>query len=657
MTAIDYTRLMPDVARKLWGPPNAQLSSARELRWGTNGSRSVDLEKGTFYDHEQKMGGGVLDLLAREGMRKSWLHEQGFLNGTSHEPHRSTMVTTYDYHDASGKLIFQVCRFEPKTFKQRRPGRGGWIWNLHGINPVPYNLPELIEAVAHGRSIFIAEGEKDVEALKHQGLDATTNAGGAGKWRPEFAEYLEGADVIILPDNDDAGREHAEQIARSLHDKAVRVRVLKLPDLPPKGDISDWFAAGGTVEAFHLLEERALDWRSTSETETCSALGEWDAGDEWDTDGEFRPIPPRGWLLGKIFCRGFVSSLFGAGGAGKTALRYAQYLSLATGRSLTGEHVFQQCRVLVVSLEDGADELRRRMRAAILHHNIRREDVTGWLFLAAPARKAGKLMITNEQGRPVESTLAATMKQIIIARKIDLVALDPFVKTHSLEENSNSAIDEVMNILTEIACDLDIAVDTPHHISKGPAEPGNADKGRGASSQKDAGRLVYTLAPMTKEEAQLFGLTEKERRTLVRMDSAKVNIAPPMDEARWFRLVGVALGNATTLYPNGDEVQAVEPWTPPNVWAGLSNRLLNTILTEIDAGLPDGNRYSDSPTATDRAAWQVVTRHAPDKSKPAARQIINAWLKSGLLTHHEYDNPKTRKPAKGLRVDDTKRPS
>jgi hypothetical protein len=101
------------------------------------------------------------------------------------------------------------------------------------------------------------------------------------------------------------------------------------------------------------------------------------------------------------------------------------------------------------------------------------------------------------------------------------------------------------------------------------------------------------------------------------MDSGKVNIAPPMAEAKWFRLVGVPLGNASDLYPNGDEVQTVEPWTPPDAWAGLSSQLLNQILTDIDAGLPDGNRYTDTANAKDnRLAWRVISNTRPTRRRP-----------------------------------------
>jgi hypothetical protein len=202
----------------------------------------------------------------------------------------------------------------------------------------------------------------------------------------------------------------------------------------------------------------------------------------------------------------------------------------------------------------------------------------------------------------------------------------------------------------------DIAIDVPHHTRKGTAGPGDADAGRGASSMKDAARLVYTLTRMTTEEAQNLGIAEKERRYLIRMDSAKVNIAPPLEEAKWFRLVGVPLGNKSELYPAGDEVQTVEVWTPPDAWRGLSNTLLNLILDEIDDGLDDGDRYSAGNRATGRAAWQAVKEHAPEKSEEDCRRIIKIWVKNGVLISAPYDSPSARKTVQGLQVVKIKRP-
>lgn len=124
---------------------------------------------------------------------------------------------TYDYRDKNGLLLYQVVRFPGKRFRQRRPdGKGGWIWDLKGIQPLLYRLPEVIEAVKRGETIFICEGERDADNLAALGLVATTNSGGAGKWQDSFSDYLIGADVVILPDNDGPGRKHAEKVAISV---------------------------------------------------------------------------------------------------------------------------------------------------------------------------------------------------------------------------------------------------------------------------------------------------------------------------------------------------------------------------------------------------------------------------------------------------------
>jgi hypothetical protein len=173
------------------------------------------------------------------------------------------IVGTYDYVDADSRLLFQVVRFDPKDFRQRRPdpnGKEGWAWNLKGVRRVLYRLPEVIQAVAEGRPVFVVEGEKDADNLSHLGVTATTNAGGAGKWKDDYSEALRGANVVLLSDNDDAGRNHTLQVARGLRGVAASVRVVHLPDLPPKGDVSDWLAAGGTAEQLQALVAAAPEW-------------------------------------------------------------------------------------------------------------------------------------------------------------------------------------------------------------------------------------------------------------------------------------------------------------------------------------------------------------------------------------------------------------
>jgi len=175
----------------------------------------------------------------------------------------SRIVTTYDYTNIEGKLLYQVVRFDPKGFRQRQPdNNGGWVWNLKGITLVLYHLPDVVEAVGESRTIYICEGEKDADNLATLGLRTTTNSGGAQNWQSKYCETLVGASVVILPDKDDAGRERAVKVAASLHGSVLSLKVAELPDrdMCHVKDVSDWLAAGGTLlELEHFVNE-TLEW-------------------------------------------------------------------------------------------------------------------------------------------------------------------------------------------------------------------------------------------------------------------------------------------------------------------------------------------------------------------------------------------------------------
>jgi putative DNA primase/helicase len=191
-------------------------------------------------------------------------------------PGRSRIIATYDYRDDKDELVYQVVRYDPKDFRQRRPdGNGGWIWNLDGVHRVLFGLQPLL-AADPAETIFIVEGEKDALNLQSAGCVATTCAGGAGKWRPEYNDPLRARHVAVLPDNDDPGREHARLVAESLSAIAASVKVVELPGLPPKGDVSDWLDAGGNRGKLLELVE------ATSAVAGASGEG---GQDQHDVDG------------------------------------------------------------------------------------------------------------------------------------------------------------------------------------------------------------------------------------------------------------------------------------------------------------------------------------------------------------------------------------
>jgi putative DNA primase/helicase len=233
---IDFNSLMEPVALRLLGEPAQK--HGHEWRYGNRGSLAVDITKGRWFDHEANRGGGVFDLIRRQGHEQpaAWLRSEGLMaaqpRAGGSEP---KIVRAYEYTDEAGALLFQVVRFAPKDFKQRRAdGHGGWNWKLGDVRRVPYRLPELIKAVAAGETIYIPEGEKDVDNLRAIGFAATTNPGGAKKWRDDYSEFLRGADVVVLPDNHTEGREHGAPCAASQKKLASSISASTGPPVPRK---------------------------------------------------------------------------------------------------------------------------------------------------------------------------------------------------------------------------------------------------------------------------------------------------------------------------------------------------------------------------------------------------------------------------------------
>lgn len=275
----DYGRHIKEVALQLLGEPSSKHGD--EWRYGTHGSLAIQTDTGQWYDHEREEGGGTLDIIMRECGRDTvssaikWLEEQGYEQTTpppEKPKQRSKIAATYDYVDENGELRYQVVRKEPKTFLQRKPEGSGWSWSIKGVEPLPYRLPDILAKPS--ATVIVAEGEKDVDALAAMGFVATCNSGGAGKWPGGLAKWFEGHKVIILPDNDDAGRNHVEVVGAALHSVAESIRVAYLPGIPEKGDFSDWLANGGDAKQLVSLCRTAEEWRPVIAQEPAEVKSE-----------------------------------------------------------------------------------------------------------------------------------------------------------------------------------------------------------------------------------------------------------------------------------------------------------------------------------------------------------------------------------------------
>lgn len=403
-----FAQCMEPVARHLLGDPNRALSNATELRFGSSGSLKVDLKRGVAYSFSDEKGGGVLWLVERElGLKGAaavaWLQEQGFLHEDTRtddrpaprtgkpaapqppklderlgrpdrspgaapadaasraKPAPAQLVCTYDYVDEAGHLIFQVLRYEPKTFIQRQPYKGTWAWSitegyyrfddrrgewfklkgdaepqandahLPAVRQVPYRLPEVVEAIANGHTVYVVEGEKDADNLWERGIPATCNAAGSGKWPEELSPHFWQANVVLLPDNDAPGRKHRDLVGAALKPVSASVRVLELPGLPEKGDVSDWFAAGGSVEELARLTAEAATEFGYEPYKPNFRLEFW--GDL------FKPGPKHEWLVKGLLSRGELSMLAGASQSGKSFLTLHLAMAVCRGTEFLGHKV------------------------------------------------------------------------------------------------------------------------------------------------------------------------------------------------------------------------------------------------------------------------------------------------------------------------------
>lgn len=209
--------------------PSARYNAESHVWWCHCGA------KGGIYDLAKKLGVSVPDTQERK------------------------VVATYDYRGADGRLLYQVVRFTPKGFAQRRPVGGDYEWNLDGVERVPYALPLVL---AHpDAAVVVVEGEKDADAINGVAdldvLVATTNSGGAGGWIDSYSGHFASRTVIIVPDNDEAGFKHAREVRDSLRSAGVReARVLILDGMPPKGDVSDWLKQGHTPQELLAPRQR-----------------------------------------------------------------------------------------------------------------------------------------------------------------------------------------------------------------------------------------------------------------------------------------------------------------------------------------------------------------------------------------------------------------
>lgn len=357
---------------------------------------------------------------------------------------RGDAIAVYDYADEAGTLLFQVLRTADKQFSQRVPDRSrtsGWRWALGDTRRVLYRLPKVIEAVASGQVIYVCEGERDVHALEAAGVTATCNPGGAGKWRPEYAEVLRDAVVRIIADADKPGRAHARQVAVSLEGVASAVEIT---EAAVGKDAADHLAAGKSLADLVITKDAAV----VAEPELAPDLYDFIAGED----------PPIEWVIPDLLERADRLIWTGEEGRGKSMALRQIAVAAAAGIKPFTDTIFRPQRVLIIDCENPERKSRRHFRALA---EIAR-------FKQRPVPVGGLRIILRPESINLGSEDEALwLLERVTAHKPDLLVIGPLYKLHALDINEEQAARSIVGVIDAARVKGDCAVIIEAHAPHG----------------------------------------------------------------------------------------------------------------------------------------------------------------------------------------------
>lgn len=476
---VDFTGLMPSVAQRLLGEPNKHMSRGQRLRFGNKGSVEVDTGEGWFDDHEAHVRGGVLQLIQHKvGCDKAgafrWLEEQGLKErsslpaqrviGTStptptHSP-KPNESTFYDYADESGAVIFRVERrgkgANPPFLQYGPDGRGGFHSTrgcMQGVPRLPYRLPELM-AADPDQTVFVCEGEKDVDRLLSLGLVATTNPGGAGKFTADLGKFLTGRRVVALQDNDPAGAAHVQSVLAAVQGVAAKAAALLLPDLALKGDVSDWLDAGGTADELKRLASASLD--KPGDLFPIADLTRWSS----------IAATPKSFLMAGFVPARELTLATGAGGANKSTFGQQLATCVAAGIPMLGIDV-QPGPALYITAEDDEDRLHWMQEHMCKALRVRMDSLAGKLHLVSLRGRLGNELATFDgEGKIKPSPAFGVLRETARATKAKLLVIDNAAHVFAGNENDRGQVTAFVNLLYSLCSDLGVTVMLVAHANK-----------------------------------------------------------------------------------------------------------------------------------------------------------------------------------------------
>jgi len=437
-----------------------------------NPSLSVNFEKGVWKCHAGCGEGGLIDFEKKFGNcdDQSALARIADLLGL---PQKAFVYASdkpeavYTYRDVFERPLFEVLRKPGKRFVQRRPNPegGGWIYETTSIEMVLYNLP----TVATAKQILVVEGEKDADNLtvalgdRFPHIWVKTCPRGAGKWHDSYSTYFAGKQVVIIPDNDEAGEKHAQEVARTSWKYTHNIRVIHLPGIPEKGDVSDWLAAHSVDELPGIVKATPF-WRpAEADTSLFMSVSKF----------EEKSADTIQWLIEGIIQKGANGLVIARPKSGKSFLVADLAMALASGQSWLGFFTPQRTRVGLVSREDNGSLTQWRVKKMRGPRKLTAADLDGWFYINAKGMSP-KIMLDNDL--EVKALIEDLRKY-----RTEFLIMDVMRVLHSANENDNTEMQRVIDVLNQIQDSTGVSICLVHHDNK-REDATLTERARGASA-------------------------------------------------------------------------------------------------------------------------------------------------------------------------------